>query len=133
MRLADVPSSVGATWGPTDWVEVTPAQVADYSAATGDPAAAGGDVVPALMVLALTNLFLPDLFFVEDAATGVNYGTGAVRFPAPAPAGRLRASATLVAADGLPTGVQTTVRVTVEAEGVAEPVCTVDAISRWFE
>jgi acyl dehydratase len=128
MRLTDVPGSVGETWGPTDWVEVTAAQVDDYRAATGDPA----EGVPPLMVLALTNLFLPDLFLVDDAATGVNYGTGEVRFPAPAVAGRLRAAAELVACDEVRGGLQTTVRVTVEAEGLADPVCVVDAISRWL-
>lgn len=132
MRLADVPGSVGATWGPTEWVEVTAEQVADYRAATGDDA----EGVPPLMVLALTNLFLPDLFLVDDAATGVNYGTGEVRFPAPAPApapARLRATAALVACDEVRGGLQTTVRVTVEAEGRADdPVCVVDAISRWL-
>jgi len=128
MKLADVPGSVGATWGPTDWVEVTAAQVEDYRAATGDPAKG----VPPLMVLALTNLFLPDLFLVDDAATGVNYGTGEVRFPAPAVAGRLRAAAELVACDEVRGGLQTTVRVTVEAECLADPVCVVDAISRWL-
>jgi acyl dehydratase len=129
MRLADVAGAVGETWGPTGWVDVTAAQVADYRAATGDEAGAG---VPPLMVLALTNLFLPDLFLVEDAATGVNYGTGAVRFPATSPVGRLRATAELVACDEVRGGLQTTVRVTVEAEGRDDPVCVVDAISRWL-
>ncbi|HEY8547186.1 MAG TPA: hypothetical protein VIL36_19130 [Acidimicrobiales bacterium] len=141
MRLTDVPGAVGERWGPTDWVTVTPAQVADYRAATGDPGppgaddadgADGADTVPPLMVLALTNLFLPQLFTVDDASMGVNYGTGPARFPAVAPPGRLRATAELVACDEIKGGLQTTIRITVEAEGVDDPVCVVDSLSRFF-
>lgn len=128
MKLADVAGAVGETWGPTGWVEVTQRQVEDYRAATGD----SGDGIPPLMVLALTNLFLPQLFGVDDAATGVNYGTGTVRFPAAAPVGRLRASAELVACDDVRGGLQTTIRITVEVEGQAGPACVVDSLSRWF-
>ncbi|HMG43651.1 MAG TPA: dehydratase [Acidimicrobiales bacterium] len=129
MKLSDVPGAVGRDLGATDWVEVTPAQVDDYVAATGD---SDGDVPP-LLLLALTNLFMPQLFAVDDAAMGVNYGTGEVRFPAPAAVGtRVRARAELVACDDVRGGIQTTVRITVEAEGVDAPVCVVDALSRWL-
>lgn len=142
MRFDEVPAAVGAELGPTDWVALTPAQVADYVAATGDPGDTGrglepgpdaGDAVPPLLLLALTNLFMPELFLVDDASAGVNYGTAEVRFPAPAPVGsRLRATAHLVVADEIRGGLQTMVGIIVEAEGVADPVCTVDAISRWL-
>jgi acyl dehydratase len=129
MKLSDVPGAVGRDLGTTDWVEVTPAQVADYVAATGDSDGA----VPPLLLLALTNLFMPQLFAVDDASMGVNYGTGEVRFPAAAtPGARVRARAELVACDDVRGGIQTTVRITVVAEGVDAPVCVVDALSRWL-
>ena len=131
MRLADVPAAVGRPLGTTDGVEVTPAQVDDYAAATGDAGADG--TVPPYLLVALTNLFMPQLFTVEDASMGVNYGTGEVRFPAAAAVGnRIRASAQLVACDDVRGGIQTTIRITVEAEGVDAPVCVVDALSRWL-
>jgi len=130
MRLDEVPAAVGTQLGTTGWVDLTPAQVADYTAATGDP---GDGTVPPLLLLALTNLFMPELFAVDDASMGVNYGTGEVRFPLPAPVGtRLRAGARLVGVDEIRGGLQTTIHVAVEAEGVGDPVCTVDSISRWL-
>jgi len=129
VKLSDVPGAVGRDLGATDWVEVTPEQVDDYVAATGDSA---GDLPP-LLLLALTNLFMPQLFAVDDASMGVNYGTGEVRFPASAAVGtQVRARAELVACDDVRGGIQTTVRITVEAEGVDAPVCVVDALSRWL-
>jgi acyl dehydratase len=132
VNLADVPAAVGRDLGMTDWVELTPAQVDDYTAATGDTGDDEG-TVPPLLLLALTNLFMPQLFAVDDASMGVNYGTGEVRFPASAPVGsRLRATARLADCHDIRGGIQTTIRITVEAEGSAEPSCVVDAVSRWF-
>lgn len=131
MRFDEVPAALGTQLGTTGWVDLTPAQIADYTAATGDTGDEGS--VPPLLLLALTNLFMPELFAVDDASMGVNYGTGAVRFPRPAPIGRrLRAVARLAGVDEIRGGLQTTIHVAVEAEGVDDPVCTVDAISRWL-
>lgn len=123
--------AVGRHLGTTGWTTVTDAQLADYAAATGDVADDGA--VPPLLLLALTNLFMPELVEVRGVDLGVNYGTAEVRFPAPAPTGRrLRASAQLTACEPVRGGVQSTIRITVEAEGVDTPVCTVDSLSRWF-
>lgn len=128
---AELAPAVGQRLGTTGWTAVTDAQLADYAAATGDVPADG--VVPPLLLLALTNLFMPELVEVRGVDLGVNYGTAAVRFPAPAPTGRrLRARAQLTACDDVRGGVQSTIHITLEAEGVDTPVCTVDALSRWF-
>ena len=66
---------------------------------------------------------------------GVNYGVNRVRFPQPVVVGsRLRASATLTAADELPggTGVQTVITITMEIEGQAKPACVVESVSRFL-
>lgn len=129
--LDAVRAAVGRDLGATDWVEVTVEQVACYAVATGD-AAAEGDVPPWLL-LSLTNLFLPRLLEVRGVANGINYGTGTVRFPGPVAVGsRVRGRAEVAAADEVPGGVQTTIRITVEAEGTAEAVCVVDSLSRWL-
>jgi acyl dehydratase len=128
---ADLAPAVGRHLGTTGWTTVTDAQLADYAAATGDAAADGA--IPPLLLLALTNLFMPQLVEVRGVDLGVNYGTAEVRFPAPAPTGRrLRAGAQLTACDEVRGGVQSTIRITVEAEGLPTPVCTVDALSRWL-
>ena len=127
-----VRAAVGQHLGTTGWIEVTQQQVDLFHQATGGDK---GDVdsVPPLLVLALTNLFMPQLVEVRGVSLGVNYGTGVVRFPAGAPAGgRLRAGAELVACDEITGGVQTTIRITVEVEGHDDPACLVDALSRWL-
>lgn len=131
-----VRAAVGRDLGTTAWTELTRSQVEEFHRAVGSPPngdAGDSDVAPPLLVLALTNLFMPQLVEVRGVSMGVNYGTGEVRFPAGAPVGsRLRASAELTACDDIAGGVQTTIRITVEADGVDAPVCTVDALSRWL-
>jgi acyl dehydratase len=132
-----VRAAVGRHLGTTDWAELTREQVDEFHRAVGSTAVAGsadGDAAaPPLLVLALTNLFMPQLVEVRGVAMGVNYGTGEVRFPAAAPiGGRLRAGAAVVACDDIAGGVQSTIRITVEADGVDGPVCVVDALSRWI-
>ena len=123
--------AVGRDLGVTPWATVEAAEVTGFAEATGTPVSE--DVVPPMMVLSLTNRFLPGLMEVHGASSGVNYGTGTVRFPAPVRVGdRIRASARLVDADDVDAGVQTTVEITVEVEGSAEPACVVDSLSRWM-
>jgi acyl dehydratase len=137
--LDAVRAAVGRPLGTTAWTEVTREQVDRFDQAVGatggtsDTASADGTAPPHL-VLALTNLFMPQLVEVRGVSMGVNYGTGEVRFPAAAPVGgRLRAGAELVACEDIAGGVQTTIRITVEVEGADEPACVVDALSRWID
>ena len=86
-----------------------------------------------MLLLSLTNRFLPDLLEVRGASSGVNYGTGPVRFGALPQAGdRIRASALHVESAEAPGGVQTRVQIRIEVEGADSPACTVDSLSRWL-
>jgi acyl dehydratase len=128
---AALAAAVGHDLGHTRWVDVTPEQLAHYVEATGDMP--DDDNVPPYLLLALTNLFMPQLVEVRGVSMGVNYGTGEVRFPAPVALGtRIRGKAHLVACDDIKGGVQTTIRITIEAEGTSDAVCVVDALSRWL-
>ena len=135
--LDAVRAAVGHQLGTTEWTDLTSDQVDRFHQAVGVNGAGAtdagaADTAPPWLLLALTNLFMPQLVEVQGVALGVNYGTGAIRFPAAAPVGgRLRAHAELVACDDIPGGVQTTIRITVEAAGTG-PVCGVDARSRWL-
>jgi len=131
--LDAVRGAVGRDLGTSDWVTVTAAQVGQYAQATGDVSPDGATVSPWLL-LSLTNLFLPQIVEVRGIAAGVNYGTGEVRFLGEAQVGeRLRGSASLIDATEVSGGVQTTIRITVEVEGIDEPVCVIDSLSRWLE
>lgn len=131
--LDDVRAAVGQHLGTTNWVPVTDDQVRQFTAATGGPGNDASETVPPYLVLALTNLFLPQIVEVRGASLGLNYGTGEVRFPTVAPIGaRIRGRGDLVACDEIPGGIQTTMRITVEIEGHDQPACVVESLSRWL-
>lgn len=130
--LDAVRASTGRDLGVSAWRTVTGEQVALYLQATGD-VASDPATVPPLMLLALTNLFLPEVVEVRGVSAGLNVGTGPVRFPqALAPGLRVRAHVRVTAADEVPGGVQTTMRITVEVESSEQPAVVVDALSRWL-
>jgi acyl dehydratase len=124
--LDDLAPAVGRELGSSRWVEIDHERVEAFRAATGS-----SDL--GLLVLAMSNLLLPEVVEVRGASAGVNYGTGRVRFPATAAQGmRVRLRADLVAVDDVRGGVQTTIAITMEAEGEPEPVCTIESLSRWL-
>ena len=126
-------SAVGRDLGTTPWMSVDPASADQFDRAT-EHASEARDRVPPLLLLSLTNHFLPQLLEVGGISSGVNYGANSVRFgTAAARTGdRLRAIATVIDAAEVPGGVQTTIRIVVEVEGAPEPACVVDSLSRWL-
>jgi acyl dehydratase len=112
--------------GETEWVTVDPAAVEGFGTATWTRAASP------FLALSLTNRFLPDLLQVPAASNGINYGADRVRFGHPLTAGdRVRAGARLLEVTEVPGGLQTRVQIRVEVEGVEEPSCVVESLSRW--
>lgn len=124
-----VTAAVGSHLGHSAWLELTDEMVTRFSAATGDP----DPLASGYLVLALSNFFLPQIVDVRDVSMGVNYGTGRVCFRHGAKVGsRLRAAAELASAEPVAGGVQTMMRITVEAEGEPEPACVIEALSRYL-
>ena len=144
--LDELRSATGTHLGWTDWLAITQDRVDQFADATGDhqwihvdgdratrESPFGGPIAHGYLTLALTNLFLPQLIAVPAASSGVNYGTGKVRFPAPVPVGsRIRAVAEITQVDEVTGGIQTTITITVEREGGDKPVCVVESLSRWL-
>jgi acyl dehydratase len=138
--------AVGRTFGPTDWLTVDQHRIDLFAEATGDDqwihvdtarAAAGpfgGTIAHGYLSLSLVNYFLPQLVRAEGLRHGLNYGVDRVRFPAALRSGtRVRGHAEIVAAHEQPDGaVQVKIRVTLEAEGSAKPVCVADTLSRLY-
>ena len=142
---AELKSLVGEHLGYSEWMEITQERVNQFADATGDhqwihtdpdraaDGAYGGTIAHGYLTLSLTNWFLPRVVEVRGFSAGVNYGVDRVRFPAAVPVGsRLRATVELLAADEVPGGLQTTMRITVECDATDRPVCVVDALSRWL-
>lgn len=124
--------AVGMDLGASEWVTVGSAEVELFTTVAPDPMAPFG-TIPPLLVLSLTNLFLPEIVEVRGFSAGVNYGTGAVRFGPPMPIGnRFRAHAQVLEVEDVRGGLQVTIRITVEVEGVDQPACLVDSLSRYL-
>jgi MaoC like domain len=119
--------------GTTEWITLQQDDIDAFAAATWSGRVVNDEPAPPMLLLALTNRLLPELLEVRGVSSGINYGTGEVRFNAPVRAGdRLRARAFLLDAAEVPGGVQTKVRVRVEIEGSDEPACVVESLSRWM-
>jgi acyl dehydratase len=144
--LDELRAAVGTHLGHTDWLEVDQERVNLFADATGDhqwihvdveranaESPFGGPIAHGYLTLALSNLFLPQLIAVPAASSGVNYGTGKVRFPSPVPVGsRVRAGAEVAAVEEVAGGVQTTITITIEVEGTEKPACVIESLSRWL-
>jgi len=135
----------GQQLGTTEWLEVSQDRVNLFAEATGDhqwihvdPEKAkdgpfGACIAHGYLTLSLVNLFLPEIFAVDNVSMGVNYGVNKVRFPSAVLVGsRLRGIGEVVEVEELKGGAaQVIVRVTVEIEGSERPACVVDTISRF--
>jgi acyl dehydratase len=59
----------------------------------------------------------------------LNYGLNRVRFPAPVPSGsRIRGRFRVLSVQDASLGARATIAATVEAEGVAKPVCVAELV-----
>lgn len=141
----EVVAAEGQTLGTSEWLTIDQERINLFAEATGDhqwihvdPVRAssgpfGATVAHGYLTLSLVNLFLPEIVRVDGASMGVNYGCDRIRFPSPVKVGsRIRGVGQLVKAEPLDKGVQMTVRVTVEIEGLDRPGCVVDTISRFY-
>ncbi len=136
---------VGETIGPTEWREVTQADIDTFAALSGDDqwihvdverarteSPFGTTIAHGNLTLAMIDGFRIQLMRVEGVKLGVNMGWNKVRFPAPVPAGsRVRATAALVSVEALDGGwYQTVTKFTLEGEGQDKPVCVAESVGR---
>ena len=132
----DLVKAVGETLGPGPWRTVEQSRVDTFADATDDhqwihvdPVRAaqgpfGGPIAHGYLTLSLLPSLMRELYRVEGMRMAVNYGLNKVRFPAPVPVGSaIRAVATVVSVDPVEGGVQIVLRVTVESDAGAKPVC----------
>jgi acyl dehydratase len=136
---------VGETTGPSDWREVTQADIDKFADVSGDhqwihvdveraktDSPFGTTIAHGNLTLSMVDGFRDQLFRSEGFTMGVNYGWNKIRFPAPVPSGtRIRASLETVSVDELGDGwYQLVQRWTVEAEGNEKPVCVAESVVR---
>ena len=141
----DLVAAVGSDLGPGPWRTIEQSRVDAFAVATDDEqwihvdaarAAAGPfgrTIAHGFLTLSLLPSLMRELYAVEGARMGVNYGLNKVRFPAPVPVGSsIRATATVLSVDPVDGGVQIVLRVTVESDAGAKPVCVAESVSRLY-
>jgi acyl dehydratase len=136
---------VGETTGPSDWREVTQADIDKFADVSGDhqwihvdveraktDSPFGTTIAHGNLTLSMVDGFRDQLFRSEGFKMGVNYGWNKIRFPAPVPSGtRVRASLETLSVDEVGDGwYQLVQRWTVEAEGNEKPVCVAESVVR---
>jgi acyl dehydratase len=136
---------VGETTGPSDWREVTQADIDKFADVSGDhqwihvdveraktDSPFGTTIAHGNLTLSMVDGFRDQLFRSEGFSMGVNYGWNKIRFPAPVLSGtRIRASLETLSVDEVGDGwYQLVQRWTVEAEGNAKPVCVAESVVR---
>ena len=143
--LDELRGAVGEPLGTSGWHVVDQARIDAFADATEDhqwihvdPERAkagpfGTTIAHGFLTLSLLPALMGDIYKVEGVRMGVNYGLNRVRFPAPVPSGsRVRGSGELAEVTEVDGGIQAVVRVTVEAEGQAKPVCVAESVVRLY-
>jgi acyl dehydratase len=142
--LASLPTLVGTLLGPTEWAEITQAQVNQFADLTDDhnfihvdPERArqspfGSTIAHGFLTLSLVAP-VTQLLAVTDAKASINYGMEKVRFPAPLPVGkRWRAVAEILEVTEVKGGIQTKVAASVEVEGSDRPAVAAEVLLRYL-
>jgi acyl dehydratase len=143
--IEELKSLVGQTIGPSEWRDVTQADIDTFAELSGDDqwihvdverakadSPFGTTVAHGNLTLSMIDGFRPELLESTGFRLGVNYGWNKIRFPAPVPAGsRIRASVEAVSVDDVGGGWhQITQRWTVEVEGSEKPACVAESVGR---
>ena len=142
--MATAPDFVGRDLGVSDWVTVDQQRINQFAECTGDrqwihvdverarrESPFGGPIAHGYLTLSLVAATVMELGVIPpDAATGLNYGLGKVRFVAPVKAGaRVRTRATLTGADRQDGGrLLLKLQCTLEIEGEAKPALIADVL-----
>jgi len=136
---------IGKPLGPTDWIEITQADIDKFAEVSRDDqwihvdveraereSPFGTTVAHGNLTLSLIDGFRRQLIRQDGVKLGINYGWDRVRFPAPVPAGsRVRATAEVVSVDELEGGwYHVVTRFTLEREDGDKPVCVAESVGR---
>ena len=144
VKFSDFKDLVGQEIGVTDWFEITQQRVNAFAECTLDSqwihtdeerareeSPYGGTISHGFLTLSLLSYFNHQLWEIQGAKTGINYGLNRVRFPSPVKVGsRLRARGELIEFKEIKDGIQYVLSTTVEIEGRDKPACVAEAVLR---
>jgi acyl dehydratase len=143
--IEELKALAGQTIGPSEWREVTQADIDTFAELSRDDqwihvdverakteSPFGTTVAHGNLTLSMIDGFRPELLQSTGFKLGVNYGWNKIRFPAPVPAGsRIRATVEAVSVEDKGGGWHQIVqRWTVEVEGSEKPACVAESVGR---
>ena len=142
---ADLLGKEGTKLGPTPSVLVDQSRIDAFANATldhqwihVDPARAaegpfGATIAHGFLTVSLAAFFLSKLVEVRGMRMGVNVGVDRLRFLSPVVVGaQLSALGEIIKVEPIKDAIQSTVRITISAEGAEKPACVLDKISRYY-
>jgi len=146
VQFTDIPSLVGEKLGESEWHLVTQEDIQKFAEATGDhqwihldvdraakESPYGCTIAHGYYTLSLMPMLMAQVWGIQGAKMGVNYGLNKLRFPAPVPIGKkVRATATLQECKEIEGGYQYVVGAAIEVEDGEKPVAVVEAIYRTY-
>lgn len=138
----DLAGVIGKDLGFSDWLTVSQEAVQLFADATGDqqwihtdPVRAatgpfGSTIAHGYFTLALIPRLVEQIYRIDGVKLVINYGLERLRFPAVVPVGSaIRARATIISVEDVPSGTRVTDRVTIEVENNDKPACIAETIS----
>jgi acyl dehydratase len=139
-------AAVGEQIGYSDWLVVEQDRVNQFADATGDHqwihidqerAKAGPfktTIAHGYLTVSLLPMLVSQVYRVQGARMGVNYGLDKLRFPSPVPVGsKIRAGVEVMSVDDVSGGaLQVKNRVTIEREGGEKPCAVAETLSRVY-
>jgi acyl dehydratase len=140
--LDELQAAVGEVLGVSRWHEVTQESIDRFAEVTGDhqwihtdPERAahgpyGCTIAHGYLTLSMIPMLGKEVFRVDGARMGINYGSERVRFPGPVLVGsKVRAGVELVGFTDTTNGARLTTRYTIESDRSDKPVCVADILS----
>jgi acyl dehydratase len=143
---SDLQERIGQHLGYSGWLEITQERVNQFAEATRDfqwihvdverakAGPFGGPIAHGFLTLSLAPGLLKDVWQMNGAKMGVNYGLNKVRFPSPVPVGsNVRAGALLKeVTDVGGGGLQLVLEATFEVQGSDKPACVAELVFRYY-
>lgn len=141
----DIAAAVGQELGVSDWLTVTQERVDTFAEATGDhqwihvdveraerESPFGGPIAHGYLSLSLLPMLGWQIYTIQGAKMGINYGSNKVRFPTPVKVGSaVRLRSVLTSVETMPDGsIQMVVNQTLEIKDFAKPALVAETVSR---
>ena len=139
--LEEVAAAAGQELGTSEWVTVDQRRVNQFADATGDHqwihvdverakgGPFGGTIAHGYLTLSLIPWLGSQVFTLQTPGAKLNYGVNKARFPHPLLVGkRIRSHVAISEVAQIPSGLQLTVKHTIEIEDEPKPACVAETV-----